>query len=70
MRIAVDAHKLQGRHTFRHSLATHLFEKNYNIRIVQELLGHRRVKKTMIYTHGLSKGPYLVLSPLYMQPKN
>jgi site-specific recombinase XerD len=51
-------------HTLRHSFATHLLENGYDIRTIQELLGHRNLQTTMIYTHVASQNVLGVRSPL------
>ena len=61
---AAKIYKSVGCHTFRHSFATHLLESGYDIRTIQEILGHKSVETTMIYTHVVNRGGMAVRSPL------
>jgi site-specific recombinase XerD len=61
---SVGLNKRVSCHTFRHSFATYLLQQGYNLRTVQELLGHKDVKTTMVYTHVLNRGGLAVRSPM------
>lgn len=70
---AMDAAKIEKKascHTFRHSFATHLLQNGYDIRTVQDLLGHKEVTTTMIYTHVLQQNRLGVRSPVDLQRGN
>jgi integrase len=62
--LALGLPKRASCHTLRHSFATHLLESGYDIRTIQDLLGHADVNTTMIYTHVVNRGPGGVKSPL------